>query len=401
MPVDYLSPAPAQAPQRAGSLLQAAFTPGAALVRDRLIGYRDIKTTGWRTDAPSCFDPAVAAVDYAYDLTWTSVIQQAPVVAAMPFSIEITERQTVIGASLQDLGGRLRALADRIRSAAVAREFWSGAIATAARASNADWNNNVILASQGTNEVQSLSVNGATAGTFTVTFAGVTSAAIAFNATAATVQAALEAMASIGAGNVTVTGGPANTATPLTVTFVGSLGNRNVSQATINGAGLTGGAITNTTTTPGVSGGGANTVTLNGGAAATMYRALGLLEDALGDFAAGALGCLHMTREALATAVNQQQILRDGDSLLTHLGNRVVADAGYTGTSPAGATPAATDSWVYATLRPVVLLSGPDIPVGEPASGSVDRDTNTVRVVSTELAAVLVPPVVYACRVTL
>lgn len=49
-----------------------------------------------------------------------------------------------------------------------------------------------------------------TAGTFTLTFNGNTTAAINFNDSAATIQTRLQALASIGAGNVTVTGGPLN-----------------------------------------------------------------------------------------------------------------------------------------------------------------------------------------------
>jgi hypothetical protein len=70
-----------------------------------------------------------------------------------------------------------------------------------------------------TNAVQTVTVTGTpTGGTFTLTFRGVTSAAIVYNATAAQVLAALVGTSTIGAGNVTVTG-----AGPYTVTFVGAL----------------------------------------------------------------------------------------------------------------------------------------------------------------------------------
>lgn len=60
------------------------------------------------------------------------------------------------------------------------------------------------------NERQTLTVAGGppTAGTFTLTFNGQATAPLAFNATAAQVRAALEALGTIGAGNVLVTGGP-------------------------------------------------------------------------------------------------------------------------------------------------------------------------------------------------
>ncbi len=99
----------------------------------------------------------------------------------------------------------------------------------------------------GGNEVQTVGVGAATAGTFTLSFGGQTTAAIAYNATAAAVDSALELLSTIGAGNVTVTGA----APTWTVTFTGDLGGRDVAQLTGNGAGLTGGALTITTTTPG------------------------------------------------------------------------------------------------------------------------------------------------------
>ena len=45
----------------------------------------------------------------------------------------------------------------------------------------------------------------ATGGTFTLTFNGQTTAPLAFNATAAQIEAALEALSNIGAGNIQAT----------------------------------------------------------------------------------------------------------------------------------------------------------------------------------------------------
>lgn len=99
-------------------------------------------------------------------------------------------------------------------------------------------------------EVQSVGVVGATAGSFTLSFDGETTAAIAWNANAAAVQAALNALSNVDAGDIVVTGGPANT-TAFTLTFGGQYAGENVAQTTVDGAGLTGGAVTNTTTTDG------------------------------------------------------------------------------------------------------------------------------------------------------
>lgn len=108
------------------------------------------------------------------------------------------------------------------------------------------------------NEVQSVKVD-ATGGSYTLSFGGYTTSPIAFNASATTgtssVRARLEALTSIGTGQVTVTGGPGDSGgtTPYTVTFAGTLVATNVAQLTGDSAGLTGGgaALTLSTTTPG------------------------------------------------------------------------------------------------------------------------------------------------------
>lgn len=75
----------------------------------------------------------------------------------------------------------------------------------------------------GVNEVQTLTITGTpTGGTFRLSFKGIKTAAIARNANAATVQAALEALISVGTGNVSC-GGGALPGTPVTITFQGAL----------------------------------------------------------------------------------------------------------------------------------------------------------------------------------
>lgn len=105
----------------------------------------------------------------------------------------------------------------------------------------------------GTNEVQTVTITGApTGGSFRLTWDGQQTVVIAYNATAATVRAALEALPNIGVGNVTVSGGP-GPATPYVVTFVEQLAAENVAQMTATHT-FTGGttpAIAVTTTTPG------------------------------------------------------------------------------------------------------------------------------------------------------
>lgn len=73
----------------------------------------------------------------------------------------------------------------------------------------------------GSNEIQVVTIGGTvTGGTFTLTYAGQTTGNIAYNASAATVDAALEALSNIGAGDVTTTGSDGG---PWTVEFTGAL----------------------------------------------------------------------------------------------------------------------------------------------------------------------------------
>lgn len=96
----------------------------------------------------------------------------------------------------------------------------------------------------GINAVQNVTITGApTGGTFTLTFGGQTTAGIAFGATNTAVKTALTALSSIGANNVTVTGPNGG---PFVVTFVGALANAPQATITASGASLTGG------TSPGV-----------------------------------------------------------------------------------------------------------------------------------------------------
>jgi len=112
-------------------------------------------------------------------------------------------------------------------------------------------------ASVSVNDVQTMTLTGTpTGGTFTITVTPygnpLTTAALAYNATAAQIQAALVAI--LGTGNVTVTGttGPG---TAQTITFVGALKAMTIPPMTVSVAALTGGtpAYTMVHTTPGVS----------------------------------------------------------------------------------------------------------------------------------------------------
>lgn len=102
-----------------------------------------------------------------------------------------------------------------------------------------------------TSEIQTITIS-ATGGTFTVTFEGQTTAAIAYNATAATVQAAMEALSNIQPGDVTVS----LAGSVYTFLFGQKFAGENVTAMTTNAGSLTGGAGTATVAT-GTAGGAA------------------------------------------------------------------------------------------------------------------------------------------------
>lgn len=99
----------------------------------------------------------------------------------------------------------------------------------------------------GLNEQQTVTIGGTpTGGTFALTFDGQTTSALAYNASAATVEAALEALSTIGVGNVRVTGAAGG---PYTVEFMGVLGKQNNAALTVDITLLTGGTPTGTIAT--------------------------------------------------------------------------------------------------------------------------------------------------------
>lgn len=99
----------------------------------------------------------------------------------------------------------------------------------------------------GTDEDQTITIS-ATGGTFTISAFGNATAAIAWNATAAAVQAALELLPSIEPGDVTVTGGPGGTAA-YHLKWAGQYADMDVPAVTTGAGSLTGGSGTATVAT--------------------------------------------------------------------------------------------------------------------------------------------------------
>ena len=104
------------------------------------------------------------------------------------------------------------------------------------------------------NEVQTVGyqdVDGGFSGTFTLSYGGYTTASISTGASAASVKSALEALTSIGTGNVTVAKSPASSSEESwVITFKGTLGGANQAQMTINATGVSSwGSLTEIETT--------------------------------------------------------------------------------------------------------------------------------------------------------
>lgn len=116
------------------------------------------------------------------------------------------------------------------------------------------------------NEVQEISVNGTpTAGDFTLTFDGATTGAIAFDADAAAIYAALIALPNLNAGDVMVRG---DALTGFEIEYTGNLATINTPQVVVDDTNLIGALLTVKTTTVGgyLRGISGNTITGNSGA---------------------------------------------------------------------------------------------------------------------------------------
>ena len=114
---------------------------------------------------------------------------------------------------------------------------------------------NCTLTTNGTGsaDVQTVTITGTpTGGTFALGFQGAITAPIAYNASASTVQSALQALSTIGSGNVTCTGGSLP-GTAVVCTFAGTKATGLQPLMTYSIGGLTGGtpAMTIAHTTPG------------------------------------------------------------------------------------------------------------------------------------------------------
>lgn len=118
------------------------------------------------------------------------------------------------------------------------------------------------------------------------------------------------------------------------------------------------------------------------GGAADPRHALGLIEEVLGDTGIGT-GFIHMSRKA---AIMMPDRWGDGP-LITWPDSVVAIDAGYLGTGPDGADPAAGESWIYATDVCDLWLDAVQVYPGTLAE-ALDKRKNTITYRAQRTAAV-------------
>jgi hypothetical protein len=110
------------------------------------------------------------------------------------------------------------------------------------------------------------------------------------------------------------------------------------------------------------------------GGAVDAVTALGLLESALADCYNG-VGVIHVPVKLLPTLQTHGLASVQNGKLKTLNGNLVAVGGGYPGTSPAGAVPAAGESWMYATGAVFMYRGSVQVPADRVSS--VNRATNT------------------------
>ena len=213
--------------------------------------------------------------------------------------------------------------------------------------------------------VQTVRLTGSpTGGTFTLTFGGDTTSGIAYNATAATVQTALQGLTSIGSGNALVIAAPGG---GWEVRFAGTLAGKYQARITASGTSLTGG------TTPAVV---VSTISIGGdaGRAATTTDPRALVSRSYAD----ALGRTVRTVENFVDGA-----VADADDKTTNFTYNSVGMTSLTAQLTGGG--GQTTAWVYGVTQTDSGITSNDV-VGEtrwpdPSTGAAsgsEEETVTV-----------------------
>ncbi len=194
-----------------------------------------------------------------------------------------------------------------------------------------------------------------TGGTFTLTFGGQTTSAIAYNASAATVQTAVQALTTVGSGNAVVTAAPGG---GWEVRFAGTLAATYQTKMTASGAGLTGGtgpSVAISTLSAGGDAGQAVDVTDPKALVNRTYSdAMGRATQSVGDFTDGAI------TDATNKTTNYGYNSAGMTSLTAALSNGGVQTTGYVyGVTLAGGSGIDSNDVVSATQYPDPTTGAP------------------------------------------
>jgi hypothetical protein len=134
---------------------------------------------------------------------------------------------------------------------------------------------------------------------------------------------------------------------------------------------------------------------LAAGVAVSPNRALGLIQQALGEALRGQQAYLHVPREVLPYLTN---LVPSGQLLTTWVGNLVIADAGYPNIAPGGADPADGVGWIYGTgtvvvRRSVAFADGDEVETLDTATNTLTRRTSKRVAATFDRAALFAVPV--------
>jgi hypothetical protein len=124
-------------------------------------------------------------------------------------------------------------------------------------------------------------------------------------------------------------------------------------------------------------------VTPTPGTAVKTRYGLALLEQAISNSPAGAMGLIHAPRDVASTLL----LDKDGTTLRTSLGTPVVAGVGYSKKGPTGAVAGTGKAWMYAT-GPVSVRLGPTIVTPGNLNQAIDIRINNVEYFVDRSAAV-------------
>jgi hypothetical protein len=115
-------------------------------------------------------------------------------------------------------------------------------------------------------------------------------------------------------------------------------------------------------------------VTPTAGTGVKIRYGLGLLEEALGNASVGSKGVIHVPRVVGSTL----NLDKDGDKLVSPLGNSVVSGVGYSKKGPTGAVAGAGKAWLYAT-GPVSVRIGPTVVTPGKLNQAINTQINEIQ----------------------